>query len=227
MHAHHTQLLIGIDEVGLGAVYGPLCMGAVTRLDDVRIDGVRDSKKVTSEPRRNQLAQQIRDAHPWQVAMLPAEAINRYGRNACLQRLVTHLIQTMAQLLMDQGYRNFDFLMDGDQLPVTDMQVGDAKLHIRCEPKADANFYEVSAASLVAKVHRDNWVHRAVEQTPALAQYQLDANKGYGSSAHAAAIDKHGLTPDHRVAYCKSLLKTYRTKGAANLPQALAAQFQT
>lgn len=195
---------IGVDEVGRGAVFGPVtCAGCLVLSDQPRVDKVRDSKKVKSEKVRQRLAEKIRAAHIFYITDVSPAGVDRFGIDTaqnqaaqlCVDALVAHA------KIHCPDYR---IVVTLDGHPLHGQQVSADGYSIKYIPKADATEYEVSAASLVAKVHRDDWVHRFVRENPEAAVYNLDENKGYGACPiHRQAMNDRGLTPLHRRTFCR------------------------
>ena len=185
-------VVLGVDEVGRGAVAGPLTVCAVALPDDPKVWGINDSKQLTPA-RRTALAARIR-----QVAravgtchVAPAE-IDELGMSACLRR-------AMAGAIADAGVDADAVLIDGNPVHVHPREVTIVK--------GDAKVACISAASIVAKVTRDELMVELAEQYPG---YHLAESKGYASPEHVAAIREHGLTPVHRASFCQNFLETAR-----------------
>lgn len=208
--------MIGADEVGRGALFGPVVVSAVAvkcnNWEPIqRITKVRDSKAVKSDHRRQALAQQIRLNHDFLTGMFAAEAINQKGINWCVETLTATLIRHMVQLARGLFPGTpIRVYMDGDRGP----DLSDLKCEIFILPKADARIYAVSAASIMAKTFRDRYVINLAEQNPELAPYDLHMTKGYYSEQHVEGLILRGLTPDHRTTFCKTAMATYRRKCA-------------
>lgn len=195
---------IGVDEVGRGAGFGPVtCAGCLVLYGQARVDKVRDSKAVKSEKVRQRLAEKIREAHTYFIVSVTAAGIDQFGIDACQNEASQKCVDALvAHALHNHPDYRLIVTVDGD--PLHGRQVSGAGYSIRYIPKADATEYEVSAASLVAKVHRDDWVHQYVRDNPSAAVYNLDENKGYIACVkHRQAMNEHGLTPLHRRTFCR------------------------
>ncbi|MDI3330541.1 MAG: ribonuclease HII [Micrococcus sp.] len=196
-------LVAGMDEVGRGALAGPVSVGVVVvRLPDVGpVPGVRDSKAL-SPARREALVPQVL---AWGAAAAvghagPAE-IDRYGISAALAlagRRAWH------RVVQDLGAQPDVLLLDGrdDFLPRAPLEAceglcaGPERVHLQV--KADATCATVAAASILAKVERDGLMTRLAGEHPA---YGWDGNKGYGAAMHRAALVDLGPSPHHRLSW--------------------------
>ena len=172
----------GVDEVGRGPWAGPVVACAVV-LDRARVpDGLRDSKAL-SAARRETLAAIIEADAGVGIGMCSVEEIDEAGVGRATLRAMR---RALAALPLAPG----SALIDGTQLPDLPPEIT-----ARALPRADALSASVAAASIVAKVHRDALMTQLAEQHP---YYAWERNKGYGTAAHAAGLDAHGVTPHHR-----------------------------
>ena len=185
-------VVLGVDEVGRGAVAGPLTVCAVCLPAEPRLWGINDSKQL-SPARREVLAARIAEvAVAIGICHIPPEDIDVHGMAASLRRAV-------AGAVADTGLEPDRVLMDGNPLGAVEHEVdvvhGDAR--VAC----------IAAASIVAKVTRDQMM---VELDAEYPGYHLARNKGYGSAEHVQAIKDLGLSPIHRVSFCGNFLETAR-----------------
>lgn len=195
----------GLDEVGRGALAGPLVAAAVVLPEDIaeRLGALsrflRDSKTVP-RARREELAVAIRAyALAVEVAVIEVEAINARGIGWANGEVFRQLI---ARIEAD------DYVVDGRVRPPSPAERAG---RVRCLVKADAQVPAVSAASLVAKVHRDALMTALAVAHP---HYRWEDNVGYGTAAHLAALRAHGPTPHHRTLFIRNAL----AQAAAALP---------
>lgn len=174
-------LLAGVDEAGRGPLAGPVVAAAVI-LDDLHpIRGLADSKKL-SPRRREQLYDEIRaKALCCAVAEASVEEIDRLN-------ILQATLLAMRRAVEGLRLKPAKVLVDGNRLPVLDV-LAEAIV------KGDALVPAISAASILAKVHRDRWCASVDAQFP---QYGFAAHKGYGTAAHLAALQAHGACPQHR-----------------------------
>ena len=178
---HKTGLVAGVDEAGRGPLAGPVVAAAVILDGADPIAGLADSKKL-SATRRERLFDQIRArALCCSIALATVEEIDRLNilqaTMLAMQRAVRGLRLTPARVLVD-----------GNCLPVLDV-LGQAIV------RGDALVPAISAASILAKVHRDRWCAQLDLAYPA---YGFAAHKGYGTPQHLAALQTHGACPEHR-----------------------------
>ncbi|MBB70859.1 MAG: ribonuclease HII [Legionellales bacterium] len=179
------QLLVaGVDEVGRGPLAGPVVAAAVI-LDPARpIEGLRDSKKL-SEKKREALVPIIQEhAIAWALGRAEVEEIDTINilqaSFLAMQRAVAALTVTAHKILVD-----------GNHAP---------EFHCPTEAIIGGDDSEacISAASIIAKVHRDNEMRELHELYP---EYGLANHKGYGTKAHLAALAEFGATPIHRKSF--------------------------
>ena len=174
-------LVAGVDEAGRGPLAGPVVAAAVI-LDDLKpIVGLNDSKKLT-EKRREKLYDEIL-----------AKALCCSIAEASVQEIDTLNILQATLLAMRRAVdglrlKPVKVLVDGNRLPVLD---------VRAEAivQGDALVPAISAASILAKVHRDRMCAQLHAQYP---QYGFDRHKGYGTAEHLQALAEHGPSPWHR-----------------------------
>jgi ribonuclease HII len=179
-----TGLVAGVDEAGRGPLAGPVVAAAVI-LDDLNpIQGLADSKKLTAL-RREKLFDEIRaKALCCSIAQASVEEIDQLN---ILQATMLAMQRAVAGLRL----KPIKTLVDGNRLPKLDM-LAEAIV------QGDAKVQAISAASILAKVHRDRLCDTWGEQYP---QYGFAAHKGYGTAEHMAALREHGPCPLHRTSF--------------------------
>lgn len=196
--ARGESLVIGIDEVGRGAIAGPVAVGvhAVLAGTDGFPPGLRDSK-LLSEKRREAAYPMIEAWGAGAVGFGEAHEIDEHGIIAMLGAAARR-----ALLELHRGGVPVDravILLDGSHDWLTPALR--APLNVTTRVGADRSCASVAAASVRAKVLRDAIMREAHEDRP---HYAWDSNKGYGAKAHYAGIDEHGLSPLHRRTWIKS-----------------------
>lgn len=185
-------VVVGVDEVGRGALAGPLTVAALRLPASPIVWGLNDSKQLTPS-RREALAAQIADvALAIGIAHVEPASIDALG-------MALSLRQAMARAVGDTGLDPDCVLIDGNPVHAHPAE--------RCLVKGDARVASIAAASIVAKVTRDALMVAYDEEYPG---YHLAESKGYGSAEHIAAIRERGLTPIHRVSFCGNFLETAR-----------------
>lgn len=178
---HPPGLVAGVDEAGRGPLAGPVVAAAVI-LDDLRpIAGLDDSKKLTAL-RREALFDEIRaKALCFAIAEASVEEIDQLN-------ILQATLLAMRRAVMGLRLKPVRVLVDGNQLP---------RLDVPSEAivKGDALVKSISAASILAKVHRDRWCNEVHEHFP---HYGFSAHKGYGTVVHMEALRAHGACIHHR-----------------------------
>jgi len=176
-------MIVGIDEVGRGAWAGPLVVGAVL-LGGASIEGLTDSKKLTKK-QREVLDIEIRQkAIGIGIGWVSAKDIDLIGLSDAL-KLASR--RALAHIRADYH----EIIIDGTIALINDPRVTLMK-------KADLLVPSVSAASIVAKVARDNYMRHLDHVFPG---YRFTGHVGYGTAAHRQAIAKLGVTPLHRLSF--------------------------
>jgi ribonuclease HII len=210
-------MILGIDEVGRGPWAGPLVIGAVV-LGGAEIEGLTDSKKLTKK-RRETLDVEIREkADGFGLGWVEACEIDEIGLSAAL-KLATR--RAVGQITVPYH----EIIIDGTINFLSDTNKGQ---YVTTMKKADLLVPSVSAASIIAKVARDNFM---IEQDVVYPGYGFAKHVGYGTAAHIAAIDKLGVTPLHRLSFAPlqkyadaKILKSSRELGHPNPPLGPAAR---
>jgi len=176
-------MIVGIDEVGRGAWAGPLVVGAVL-LGGTPIEGVTDSKMLTRK-QREQFDILIRqNALAVGLGWVSARQIDKIGLSPALKLAARRAIGHIRH--------NFDEIVIDGTIPLLD----DPRVTLM--KKADLLVPSVSAASIVAKVARDNYM-RHLDKI--FKGYHFSRHVGYGTKGHRGAIDANGVTPIHRLSY--------------------------
>ena len=176
-------MIVGIDEVGRGAWAGPLVVGAVL-LDDSTIQGLTDSKKLTRLQRETLDTEIRKKALGVGLGWVSAHHVDQIGLSNALK-----LASKRALVHIRQEYKKI--IIDGTIRLIEDPRVITMK-------KADLLVPSVSAASIIAKVARDNYMRYVDTIFPG---YKFATHVGYGTAAHQGAIRKLGVTPLHRLSY--------------------------
>jgi len=176
----------GVDEVGRGPLAGPVVAAAVVLDESKPIEGLADSKALR-EAQRNLLAESIRqNSLAWSIAWADAAEIDSIN---ILQ--ATFLAMRRALL----GLRVLPKIaeVDGNRLP--NLVFGNRTIEGRAIVGGDASVQAISAASIIAKVYRDQRMRAMHEEYP---HYGFDQHKGYGTAMHRQSIERWGPCPEHR-----------------------------
>lgn len=184
---HSAGMIFGVDEAGRGPLAGPVVAGAVW-LGDSAIEGLADSKKLSAK-RRAALEARIKAEAHWAVGVVEAEDIDRINIFAATMLAMTRAVADLAAQLGDPAMT----LIDGNKTPQG--RVPEWRWPARAIVGGDATEAAISAASIIAKEHRDRIMHALAAQHPA---YGWDRNAGYGTAEHLAALRRHGPTAHHR-----------------------------
>ena len=186
------QLICGVDEAGRGPLAGPVCAAAVILPVNLDIPGLNDSKKLTDKKRR-ELCPIIKEkAIAWGVAFADHTEIDAIN---ILQATYLAMERALAQLEIKPDLA----LIDGNRAK-------DFGIPVHTVVHGDSLSANIAAASVIAKVTRDDWMQQIAKEYP---QYKFDVHKGYGTKVHYAALEQYGPSPIHRLSFLK---KFYGTK---------------
>ena len=179
--------IAGTDEAGRGPLAGPVVAAAVIFPDDVFIEGVNDSKKL-SEKKRNELYDKIiSSALSYGIGIIDNDEIDRIN---ILQASLKAMKLAVSQLIPQPDL----ILIDGNKSFVSETRT-------KTIVKGDSKSFAIAAASILAKVTRDGIMVKAAEEFP---NYSWQQNKGYPTKVHIEAVKKFGATPLHRKTFLKN-----------------------
>ncbi|MFC0276249.1 ribonuclease HII [Enterococcus devriesei] len=178
--AQGFQAICGIDEVGRGPLAGPVVAAAVILNEDHTILGLNDSKQLSAHKREELVKEIKQNARAIGIGEATAEEIDQLNiyqaTKVAMQRAIDHLAIAPDCLLIDA-------MVLENGLPQEKIIKGDARS------------VSIAAASIIAKVYRDEWMADYGEQYPA---YGFAKNAGYGTKEHLQAIEEQGILPIHR-----------------------------
>ncbi len=180
------NLVCGIDEVGRGCFAGPVVVGAVIFPKDFdQYKGIADSKLLT-EPQRKNLADHIKKLSlDWAIGEVGVDIINKVGIGKATQLAFAQVVKQLQNfpehILIDAFYINE--IEKKIQSPIK---------------KGDQLSISIAAASIIAKVYRDELMKKLSKQFP---NYLFEQNKGYGTKAHRELMKKYGISPLHRTSF--------------------------
>lgn len=185
-YAEGVEVICGVDEAGRGPLAGPVCAAAVILPPHLRIPGLNDSKKLSDKRRRELFPVICEQALAYGIAFATEQEIDEinilHATFLAMERALAQL-KIRPDLVLIDGNRQKDF-----GLPVKTVVKGDS---------LSAN---IAAASVLAKVTRDDFMVRQAEQFP---EYGFEIHKGYGTKAHYAALEQYGACPIHRKTFLK------------------------
>ncbi len=185
-YAQGVNVICGVDEAGRGPLAGPVCAAAVILPEHLELPGLTDSKKLSDKKRRELYPIIKEQAIAYGIGFASEKEIDEINilqaTFLAMQRAIDQL-EGKAELALIDGNREKDF-----GLPVKTVVKGDS---------LSAN---IAAASVLAKVTRDNIMMEMAQTYP---EYGFDIHKGYGTKAHYAALTEHGPCAIHRMTFLK------------------------
>ena len=182
---------VGLDEVGKGAVFGPVCSAVVVLNEKnksiLKQIGVDDSKKLTPKKRNSLLPKILFLASDYGIGQSSAKEIDKLGIRAATEL-------SMIRALKKLKHPPSELIIDGPLLlrPWRGIQKNIIS--------GDSKFTSIASASILAKVFRDNLMERLEKRYPG---YLIFKNKGYGTKEHLSLIKKYGITKLHRKSFLK------------------------
>lgn len=185
----YSSNVIGIDEVGRGALAGPVvAAAAVAKNKDFDFRGITDSK-LLSKLKREGLVEYIYENFEIGIGVIDVETIDEIN-------ILQSTFKAMRAALANLTPNNLPILVDGNQIP-------SGFINTKAVIKGDQKSITIAAASIIAKVYRDKLMSELSEQFP---DYKWHSNAGYGSKEHCDAILKIGPTKHHRKTFISKLL---------------------
>jgi ribonuclease HII len=180
------KIVCGIDEVGRGCFAGPMVAAAVALDKDFPVEGIADSKLLTPK-KRNELSEIIKEkALCWSIVEIEVDYLNEHGLTQSTQKAFIDCVQQLAHTP--------EFILL-DAFAIKDSEYADKQKAI---VKGDQISVSIAAASIIAKVYRDELMERLDIDYPG---YSFAVHKGYGTKSHREAIKKLGLSPLHRTCF--------------------------
>jgi ribonuclease HII len=177
---YSDEIIAGVDEVGRGAWAGPVVAGAVIIKQPALFNEIVDSKK-TSLQKRKELSDEILREQHCGIGLATVEEVNSLGLNPALFLAMNRALASLPILptlaLVDGNYKL--------NLPIKSLSV----------IKGDQKSISIAAASIIAKIHRDNLMRGLARSLP---HYRWETNVGYGTTQHIEMIKQHGVSEHHR-----------------------------
>lgn len=209
----NTIIEIGIDEAGRGPMFGRVYAGVVVLPKDDSFEHfqMKDSKKFHSKKKINQVADYIKEhAIAWAVEYEDEQTIDKINILQATQSAMHKGIKKVLEQLSEIPHDKLLLLVDGNYFnPFTIINKNKTKLDVikyHTIEGGDNKYTSIAAASILAKVERDNYISQLCDENPELIEhYGIDTNKGYGSKKHMDGIKQHGITKWHRKTFgiCK------------------------
>ena len=185
-YSDDVKVICGVDEAGRGPLAGPVVAAAVILPAHLEIPGLTDSKKLTDKKRRELFPVIQEQAIAWGIGIATEQEIDQINilqaTFLAMQRALDQL-SIRPQLALIDGNREKDF-----------------GLPVKTVVKGDSLSMNIAAASILAKVTRDDMMVELAKEYP---QYAFEIHKGYGTKAHYAALTEHGPSPIHRMTFLK------------------------
>lgn len=184
LYSEGYKFIAGVDEAGRGPLAGPVCAAAVILPNDLIIDGVNDSKKLTEKKREKLFDIICEKAIAYSIEFVSPDVIDEIN------------IRQATSLAMHNAVQNLDkkadyVIIDGnDKIPYD--------IPYKYIIKGDAKSQSIAAASILAKVSRDRLMVALDKEYP---EYGFAKHKGYGTKVHCEAIQKYGILPIHRKSF--------------------------
>ncbi len=186
LYSQDVQLICGVDEAGRGPLAGPVCAAAVILPRGLEIPGLTDSKKLTDKKRRELYPIIKEKAIAYGIAFASEQEIDEIN---ILQATFLAMRRALEQLSVRPDLA----LIDGNRET-------DFGLPVKTVVKGDSLSANIAAASVLAKVTRDDVMEALANEYP---QYGFEIHKGYGTKAHYAALREHGASPVHRQSFLR------------------------
>lgn len=184
--AQGFTVICGVDEAGRGPLAGPVCAAAVILPQNLELPGLNDSKKLTDKKRRELFPMIKEQAVAYGIGFaseLEIDEINILQATFLAMQRAIDQLHVRPDLALIDGNRQKDFGVSA-----------------RTVVKGDSLSASIAAASVLAKVSRDDVMLEMAERYP---QYGFDIHKGYGTKAHYAALTEYGPSPIHRMTFLK------------------------
>ena len=203
------RYVIGIDEVGRGAVAGPVAVGAfvldLKTLDVGKIPTKLQDSKLMTEKSREAVYEELITWQPgFAVGMVDAKDIDTHGIVSALSQSAVRALKQLAEkdeVKQALTENQVHILLDGTHNWLENVV---SRIPVTVRAKADRDCVSVAAAACIAKVTRDRMMVKLAEEYP---MYQLDGHKGYASASHIDALRLHGPSDIHRVSWLTKILR--------------------
>jgi ribonuclease HII len=179
----------GIDEAGRGPLAGPVAAACVILPKDIFIEGLNDSKKLSSKKRESLYEFIINNAISYSIAFADEKCIDEINILNATKKAMKDAVKSMG--------------IEPDILLIDALKLEDINIPQIPIIKGDAKSVSIAAASILAKVSRDRLIDEIGSIYP---EYMFERHKGYGTKQHIEAIKKYGICPIHRVSFTKKFI---------------------
>jgi len=204
-----NQFEIGIDEAGRGPLFGRLYVSAVILPNDssFRHEDMKDSKKFHSKKKIQKVAEYIKsNSKAWSVQYIESSVIDEINIRQAVFRGMHECIRELITKIGDENKNNILLLVDGNDFKPFTYYDEDAEeirsLRHETVEKGDNKYTCIAAASILAKVARDQYIAELCEKNTELSEkYGINTNMGYGTKAHMDGIKQYGITEWHRKSF--------------------------
>ena len=186
LYSQDVKVICGVDEAGRGPLAGPVCAAAVILPAHLELPGLTDSKKLTDNKRRELFPLIKEQAIACGIGFASEKEIDEIN---ILQATFLAMQRALDQLRVKPDLA----LIDGNREK-------DFGIPVKTVVKGDSLSLNIAAASVLAKVTRDDLMLEMAKEYP---EYAFDVHKGYGTKAHYAALKSHGPSPIHRMTFLK------------------------
>lgn len=185
LHNKGYKLVAGLDEAGRGPLYGPVVAGCCVLPDDFKLEGLTDSKQLTEKKREKYIDYIKEHAIAYGIGIVGPEEIDEINIYEASRKAMLMALEEVRKKI------NVDYVIT-DAMPIN--------IDIPSLPiiKGDAKSITIAAASVIAKVTRDQMMKEIDQKYP---QYGFGKHKGYPTKAHIEAISKYGLIDGYRKTY--------------------------
>ena len=178
------KIIAGVDEVGRGSLIGPVYAAAVILNKDINIKLLKDSK-IIKKQKRKILSKYIKNNSIWAIAKASKNEIEKIN-------ILQASLLAMKRAIKKLKKKPSQILIDGNKVPSM------KNYKIKAVVKGDTKIPAISAASIIAKVARDNYI---IKLSKKFIGYSWETNFGYGTKKHNQALKKLGVTSHHRKTY--------------------------
>jgi ribonuclease HII len=215
-YSESNEYEIGIDEAGRGPLFGRLYVAAVILPKDssFRHEDMKDSKKFHSKKKIQQVAEYIKtNAIAWSIQYVESDVIDEInirqavfkGMHECIRDILSKLGKSEGEITSEDK-NSIMLLVDGNDFKPFTYYDEDAEeirsLRHETVEKGDNKYTCIAAASILAKVARDQYITELCEKNPELSEkYGINTNMGYGTKTHMDGIKQYGITEWHRKSF--------------------------